>query len=124
MGLFDFTGKGKRRKEIDKIIEDSKGYLQQGAHYYAFVALKDIVFGKGMTKNLKKALEWYEMAANQGDEKAQEQCGYMYLKGQSTKINLDQAKYWFRKASDSSDPKVSAKAKETLKTFDILFKDK
>ena len=46
MGLFDFIVKSKRQREIDKIIEKSKEYLQQGQHYYAYMELIDIICGK------------------------------------------------------------------------------
>ena len=46
MGLFDFIGKSKRQREIDKIIEESKKYLRDGKYNNAYIALKSVVYGK------------------------------------------------------------------------------
>ena len=94
MGLFDFTGKGKRRKEIDKIIEDSKGYLQQGAHYHAFVALKDIVFSKDETdrsyrRDEVEALYAESRKAARTDE----------IRNQAKKEAKDKAWQWYKAAT-------------------------
>jgi hypothetical protein len=56
--------------------------------------------GEGTEKNQKKALYWYEKAAEQGHAKAQNNCGVMYDSGKGTTMDKAKALYWYEKAAE------------------------
>lgn len=55
--------------------------------------------GKGLEKDLKKAVEWYLKAAKQGHAIAQNNLGVMHENAWGTKKNLQRATYWYREAA-------------------------
>ncbi len=57
--------------------------------------------GKGMPKDLKKAIEWYLKAAKQDHVIAKNNLGVMYENGWGTKKNLKRAAYWYREAAST-----------------------
>ena len=57
--------------------------------------------GKGLEKDLKKAVEWYLKAAKQDHNIAQNNLGVMYENGWGTKKNLKRAAYWYREAAST-----------------------
>ncbi len=57
--------------------------------------------GKGMPKNLNKAVEWYLKAAKQDHAIAQNNLGVMHENGWGTKKNLKRATYWYREAAST-----------------------
>ena len=50
--------------------------------------------------NHKKAIEWYEKAAEQGDAEAQYNLGNMYYHGHGVDVNHKKAVEWFKKAAE------------------------
>lgn len=56
-----------------------------------------------LQKEYKKALFWFEKAAEFGDVKAQSMTASMYETSKGTDTNLEIAKYWYQKASDQED---------------------
>ena len=52
--------------------------------------------GKGVAKNLQKAKEWYQKAADQGFVVAQARIGDVYYE----ENNVQKAKYWYEKAAN------------------------
>ena len=61
--------------------------------------------GRGVKQDYKKAIEWYEKSANQGNTKAQFNLGIMYANGQGVIQDKKRAKEYFRKACDGGDQK-------------------
>lgn len=59
--------------------------------------------GEGVKHDYKKAVEWYEKAANQGFIDAQFNLGSMYFNGQGVRQDKKVAKEWFGKVCDSGD---------------------
>jgi len=59
--------------------------------------------GNIVPKELKKALFWYETAANLGDKDAMLATGWLYYKGEATEQDLEKAKMWFQKAAKLGD---------------------
>ena len=59
--------------------------------------------GNGVKKDYKKALYWYEKAAEQGDAFAQNNLGVMFHNGFGVKVDYVRAKYWFQKAADQGN---------------------
>lgn len=51
-------------------------------------------------KNYKKALIWYQAAAEQGHAKAQVRLGEMFFNGKGVPIDCDQAYKWYKAAAD------------------------
>ena len=56
--------------------------------------------GKGVTKDLTKAAEWYQKAAEQGLGSAQYQLGRCYEGGHGVTKDLTKAAEWYQKAAD------------------------
>ena len=56
--------------------------------------------GKGVTKDLTKAAEWYRKAAEQGLGSAQDQIGRCYEGGYGVTKDLTKAAEWYRKAAE------------------------
>jgi TPR repeat protein len=48
-------------------------------------------YGKGVEKNYKKAIEWYQKASEQGHPGAGANIGCMYMKGEGVKQNYKKA---------------------------------
>ncbi len=59
--------------------------------------------GQGVTKDLKKAAEWYQKAADQGYAVAQSNLGLMYLDGQGVIKDLKKAAEWIQKAANQGN---------------------
>ena len=55
--------------------------------------------GDGVDFNKKKAFEWFEKAAEQGDAEAQYYLGVMYREGQGVDKSDSSAIRWFAKAT-------------------------
>ena len=55
---------------------------------------------KGVDVNYKKAIEWYKIAAEQGDVHAQYNLGAMYQRGQGVERDYKKAAEWFEKAAN------------------------
>ncbi|MGO2758855.1 tetratricopeptide repeat protein [Psychrobacter sp.] len=74
-------------------------------HYtYAKYNLGTMYYGgEGVRQDYQKALELYQLAANQGDVDAQYNLGYMYDNGKGIRQNKASAKEWFGKACDNGD---------------------
>jgi len=47
-----------------------------------------------------QAARWYELAANQGDDRAQQFLGTMYATGDGVEKDMKAAERWFRLAAD------------------------
>src|SRR6266498_2609460 len=59
--------------------------------------------GEGVEKNLEKAFEWYQKAADNGDIEAQFHLANSYYFGKGTEKNLEKAFYWYQKAAENGD---------------------
>ena len=59
------------------------------------------VNGQGVKQDYKKAILWYEKAANQGDVAAQSNLGNMYANGEGVRQDKKRGKEWFGKACDN-----------------------
>ena len=56
--------------------------------------------GTGVDQSDVEALSWYLKASSQGHEKAYLAIGYFYRHGRGTKVDLDQAKVFYKKAAE------------------------
>lgn len=65
--------------------------------------------GEELLFSRRKALYWYEKAAEQGDAQSQFCCGNMYFRGEGTEWGepvFDKAFYWYEKAADQGNPQA------------------
>ncbi len=60
-------------------------------------------YGYGVDKNLHKAIQLYQKAADQGLARAQNNLGILYKEGSGVKKDLQKAAELFRKAADSGN---------------------
>lgn len=108
-----------RKKEHRRICDEAydaiaAGDYERGARLFERAALQgneiaqrqcaDLYYaGKGVEKDLKKALYWYKTLARHGWVNAQFNCGVMYYKGEGTPVDLRAARQYFAKAAEHDD---------------------
>ena len=73
---------------------NSSAQLQLGYMYH---------FGKGVEKDLAKAVEWYQKSAEQGDSEGQWRLGGMYENGDGVEKDLVKAVEWYQKSAEQGD---------------------
>jgi len=59
--------------------------------------------GRGVPKDEKKAVEWFQKAAEQGMPKAQFRLGMMYAQGRGVPQDRAKADEWYKKAADQGN---------------------
>ena len=64
---------------------------------------------QGVVQSYKAALEWYQMAADQGHADAQFNLGVMYDQGQGVVRSYKAALVWYRKAADQGEAEAQFK---------------
>ena len=64
--------------------------------------------GQGISKDEKKAIQYFEQASDLGDTEAMLNLGDAYLKGMGVKQNVPLAKQYFNKALKNGDLKAKA----------------
>ncbi|MFO1149492.1 MAG: hypothetical protein U1E62_14040 [Alsobacter sp.] len=62
--------------------------------------------GRGVTRDLKTSLRWFERAATQGFAPAQYRLGSMYEKGLGVQADTVSARNWYRQAADRGNAKA------------------
>ena len=62
--------------------------------------------GYGVEQSYKKAIYWWQKAAEQGHAEAQFNLGYCYYNGKGIELSKSKATYWFIKACDNSNDKA------------------
>lgn len=78
------------------------GYTDVDVQFYLAWMYQE---GKGVPKNHKQAIYWYEKAAKQGSVSAQNNLGVMYEYGDGISSNLTKAKYYYGLACDGGSNK-------------------
>jgi hypothetical protein len=69
------------------------------------------VLGRGVTKDERMAIKWFQKAVEQGDANAQAALGASYLAGRGVTKDEGMAVEWFQKAAKQGNER----AKEALK---------
>jgi TPR repeat protein len=59
--------------------------------------------GKGVTKDLVKAVEYFQKAADQNEIYAQNSLGIMHMNGKGVEKDMNKAVEYFQKAADQND---------------------
>ncbi len=67
-----------------------------GAQFYVAIAYEE---GRGVARNMQKAVEWYAKAAKKHHNGAQYKLGQLYEQGIGVKKNLAMAKKWYEVAA-------------------------
>lgn len=62
--------------------------------------------GMGVPKDMKKAFELYQVAAELGNTDAQVDLGDMYYYGKETTQSYEKANYWYEKAAKNNSAKA------------------
>lgn len=62
--------------------------------------------GMGVPKDMKKAFEIYQIAAELGNTDAQVDLGDMYYSGEEAAQSYEKANYWYEKAANKSNAKA------------------
>ena len=66
--------------------------------------------GNGVSKDFKKAVEWYRKSAGQGYDVAQNALGFRYFSGTGVPKDIPEALKWFLKAAEQGLPVAQANA--------------
>jgi len=104
-------GKMYRYGKGDEILQDYDEtifWYRQAAkqgHYMSILYLEDLLIdiGRNTSKDDSNILEWLKKSANSGKHEAQEDLAVRYFNGNGVDKNLDEAKRWFKKASDQGN---------------------
>jgi hypothetical protein len=59
--------------------------------------------GKGVSKNLEKAYEYYIIAARKGGIESQIKVAEMYKIGIGTEKNIEKSEYWLKQIEESKE---------------------
>jgi len=65
------------------------------------VLAQSYLMGLGTIKNYKKALEWYSLAAENGNAEAQNELGYMYFIGNGVAQDVEKGTEYFLQAAEN-----------------------
>ena len=93
-------------------------------------------YGCGVVKSIKKAHEYFEIAAKKGDPYSQSRLAALYFEGKGVEKDYGQAVYWYQKAAELDYPQaicrlaicyyfghgVEKSAKQSFALFDRLIK--
>jgi TPR repeat protein len=71
-----------------------------------------LFYGHGAKKNIAKAIEWYQQAADKGDVMAQYNLGLVFLAGDGVPKNIPKARHWFQLAAKQGHGKSKRKLLE------------
>jgi len=89
------------------VLFEAVGKAEQGDADAQFNLGKMYFLGQiGAPQDYKKAVYWFEKAADQGNVLAQNLLGYMYSHGQGVTQDYKKAVYWFEKAAEQGDVNV------------------
>ena len=69
-----------------------------GAQFYVAIGYEE---GRGVQKDIARAVEWYKKAASNNHNGAQYRLGQLYEKGIGVGKNMAMAKKWYRKAAEN-----------------------
>lgn len=84
-------------------VENIRQSAEKGSATAQYTLAGCYYTGKGVEKDFKTAVKWYEKAAKQGVNDAQYDLAICYYKGIGIKQQLDKAVYWFRKAAEGGN---------------------
>lgn len=102
-----------KSEEFDKFFQ---GYLKIATETGYPLAECQVGFcyleGIGTEKDQKKALYWTSLSANHGDRDGQCNLAWIYEEGLCGKIDLDEAKKWYKKSALQNHDLALEKCKE------------
>ena len=80
--------------------------------------------GQGTSKNMKKAIFWWEQSGEQGHVKAQENLVYMYRSGKEIQQNDKKYLYWLKKSANKGSPEMQFMLAYMYSSGEEINKDK
>lgn len=116
-------------------MEDNKRSLQEQIKELYRRAVEDndanaqndiacfLLAGKGVEKDVQKAMEFFRLAAEQGNKQAQSNLGFNYLFGQTIPRDPETAVKWLKLAADQGDVVSSSLLAGCYATGDGIIKD-
>lgn len=91
-----------KKKETDIDIEVLKKLAETGHSQSQFFLGRCYARGEGVKQDWSEAKKWYELSANNGDYKAQNNLAVIYLDGNGVDVDYKQARHWFEKALEKN----------------------
>jgi TPR repeat protein len=92
-------------KQYKKAFKIAKNYAKNGNHSAQFKIATMYQYGKGVDRDLSKAIHWYETAEKNGSTNAKYQLGHTYRAEDSVR-NMDKAIKYYKQAASSGDEKA------------------
>lgn len=94
-------------------IDKGLGFMELAAEHGDFAKAQNEIgmlylLGENKPKNVKKASELFEMAAQQGYKDAQFNLALIFYKGDLGKVDYKQAAQWFYKAAQQNDAEANS----------------
>lgn len=90
----------KKRNKAARLLESAVGHDYPPAYYYLAQMYET---GRGLSRNMKNAIELYETAAEKGFVRASLRLGDLYERGEVVKRDYDTAVEYYRKAIKGGD---------------------
>ncbi len=95
-----------QQKNFAKILDACPKKAQKGLLQAQLTLAKMYADGKGVAQNDQQAVQWYRLAAEQGDKTAQSALGVYYYTGNGVQQNYRQAAQWQHKAAQQGYPEA------------------
>lgn len=99
------------------VLKYSLPYAEKGVVTAQLTVASTYYYGKSAPQNYAKAFKWFRLAAQQGDQTAQNFLGMMYLKAQGVPKDLVRAQMWNNLAAAAAA--ASGKASRMLTEDDL-----
>jgi hypothetical protein len=84
---------------FNKVIEEGTHGVDNAYFELAFMYLE----GEGVAKNTTKAIEYFELAANNGFAYAATMLGETYRRGEHVPVDMEKSVFWYKKAAEAGD---------------------
>jgi hypothetical protein len=90
-----------KNKQYKMAFDSCMDEASEGKAYAQFNLAHLYRTGKAGTQDKKKAVEYYQLAADQGYGEAQFSLGIMYFQGSGTEVDMEKARYWWEKSESN-----------------------
>jgi TPR repeat protein len=94
------------RRNFAKALQWAAAAAPRSAHAQTCLG-HALQHGRGVAKDLRRALEWYKKAARAGDAQAQVYLGYAYDSGEGIAKSVRRAIFWYERAAAQGEANAS-----------------